>query len=440
MEGVSDPGTAEAIDALSAAVDTLQAVGVTPTDAADARALIVGLEIVARRVRSLQVELVAEIDRTGACVADGHASAKVMVRHVAGLSATEAARRARCARAVRALPSVRAAFAEGRIGGCQVERIARAHANPRVRAAVEANEASFAAEAETNGYLVFDRLVDEWVRLVDADGTRDRDQAAHDQRDARLQQGFDGSWELTGRCGSLAGVELESILKAYLQAETTADWEKARAEHGDAATAAHLPRTDAQRRFDALEEIFRRAAAHHTSGGGSQIVTDVVIDQRTFEHTLARLAGIDPTPGDALVPFPATGRRCSTLDGRPVEATAAVAHALLGHVRRVVVGADSVVIDLGRRRRLFTGPAALAVKLSSTTCYWPGCQVPVTDCQSDHLTPWGGRDGQGGGSTDPRNGGPACGRHNRLRNHHYQTWRDPTGTWHITRPDGTEIT
>lgn len=434
METVCEPTSEEAIAAVAAGLDTLQAVGVTPADAAEARALITGLEALARRVRSVQVDLLAEVERTGAHVADGHASAKVMVRHLAQLSSAEADRRARCARSLRALPEVRSAFASGAVGTCQVERIARAHANPRAREAVEANDASFAEQAGGNEYLAFDRMVDEWVRLVDEDGTRDRDQSAHEKRDARLAQGFDGSWELTARCASLAGVELESILTAFVATETLADWEKARATHGDAATPADLPRTAAQRRFDALEEVFRRAAAHHATGGGSQIVTDVVIDQPTFEREVARLAEVVPAPPDTA--FPTAGRRCSTLDGRPVEATSAVAHALVGDVRRVVVDSGSVVIDLGRRRRLFTGAAALAVRLASTTCYWPGCHVPVTSCQSDHLVPWA----TGGGSTDPGNGGPACGRHNRLRNHGHHTWRDPDGTWHVARPDGTEIT
>jgi hypothetical protein len=111
MEMVCDPTTAEALDALDAGLDTLQAAGV--------------------------------------------------VRHVANLSNAEASRRERCAKALRSLPAVRGAFAQGRIGSCQVERIARAHANPRVRSAVEANEASFAAEARSQAYRVFDRMVDE---------------------------------------------------------------------------------------------------------------------------------------------------------------------------------------------------------------------------------------------------------------------------------------
>ncbi len=442
METVLDSPQTEALGLVAAGLDALQATGVTPAGADDARQLITELETQARRLRSLQVELVAEVDRTGACVLDGHATAGIMVRHVANLSGAEAARRARCAKALRHLPTVRAAFAAGRIGGCQVERIARTHANPRVTAAVEAHEASFAEEAAGNEYLAFHQMVTDWERLVDEDGTRDADQSAHDKRDATLHQGFDGSWALSGRCGSLAGAELETIFQAFLEAETLADWDTARTEKGDGATPADLGRTDAQRRFDALEQVFRQAAtARADAPGGSQVITNIVIDQRTFERMLARLAGLDPTPvDDALSVFPTTGYRCSTMDGRPVEATAAVAQALVGHVRRVVVGADGVVVDMGRKRRLFTGAAALAVKLERTTCYWPGCHTPVTRCQCDHLRPWSTRaDGSGGGCTCPHDGGPACRRHNHDKEKGYRVHRDATGHIHVYRPDGTEI-
>ncbi len=443
MEMVSEVTTSEAIDALAGALDTLRATGVTPCGADDARVLIETLEVQARRLRALQVELVAEVERTGACVLDGHASAKVMVRHVARLSNAEACRRAQSAHALRRLPTVRAAFAAGTIGGCQVERIARVHANPRIRDVVEANEGSFAVEAARNEYLAFDHMVRDWERVADEDGTRDADRAAHEKRDATLHQGFDGSWTLTGRCGSLAGAELETIFKAFYEAETMADWDAARAEKGDGANLADLPRTDAQRRFDALARAFRQAASARAGApGGSQVVTNVIIDQRTFERLAARLAGLDPTPvDDALSLFPTGSYRCSTMDGRPVEATAAVARALVGHVRRVVVGADGVVVDMGRRRRLFTGAAALAVKLERTTCYWPGCHTPVTRCQCDHLRPWSTRaDGSGGGCTCPHDGGPACRRHNHDKEHGYRVHRDATGTIHVHRPDGTEIT
>jgi hypothetical protein len=211
-----------------------------------------------------------------------------------------------------------------------------------------------------------------------------------------------------------------------------------------------LDRNDGQRRFDAFSEIFQRAAAAHAAAeGGSQVVTNIVIDQATFERHLNRLFGTDPGPIDTNLrpapgPAPTTetgttgtgrstdtdtagsgaagstdtgrdsgcdggsgaGYRCSTLDGRPIDPTEAVAAALIDHIRRVVIGADSVVVDLGRRRRCFTGAAQLAARLAATECYWPGCHVPVTDCQIDHLIGWADH----GGSTNPGNGAPACGR------------------------------
>jgi 5-methylcytosine-specific restriction endonuclease McrA len=61
--------------------------------------------------------------------------------------------------------------------------------------------------------------------------------------------------------------------------------------------------------------------------------------------------------------------------------------------------------------------------------------TPVTGCEIDHLHPH-----SQGGVTDQANGAPLCGRHNRWKQKGYTTWRDPTGTWHTHRPNGTEIT
>ncbi len=167
-----------------------------------------------------------------------------------------------------------------------------------------------------------------------------------------------------------------------------------------------------------------------------EIVTNLVIDDATYQRTLhALVTGIRPEADPADASY-----RCSTVDGHPVEATEAVAASLLGKLRRVVIGADGVVIDLGRSVRLFTGLARLAAQLANRECFWPGCHVPASQCQIDHLVPFTERDdGSGGGRTNPGNGGPACGKHNRYKEHGYTVWRDNHGRWHTLRPDGTEI-
>jgi hypothetical protein len=142
---------------------------------------------------------------------------------------------------------------------------------------------------------------------------------------------------------------------------------------------------------------------------------------------LRRLEGAEPEPHDADT------YRCETLDGVPLEPVEAAAASLVQQVRRVVVDAAGVVIDLGRARA-FTGGARTAVQLSTSHCPWPGCPVPASHCEIDHT-----HEHAKGGRTNPGNGAPFCGRHNRWKQKGFTTWRDPTGDWHVHRPDGTEI-
>ena len=127
--------------------------------------------------------------------------------------------------------------------------------------------------------------------------------------------------------------------------------------------------------------------------------------------------------------------RCSTLDGVPLEPVEQFFSSLANHVRRVIVTTKGVVIDLGRKARLFTGSARLAAQLQSPRCIWPGCDVPTSRCEIDHL-----HDHANGGPTNPDNGAPRCGVHNRWKQKGFTVTPDPdTGRWRTYRPDGTEI-
>jgi len=97
-----------------------------------------------------------------------------------------------------------------------------------------------------------------------------------------------------------------------------------------------------------------------------------------------------------------------------------------------------VIVNFGKRQRVFTGSGKRAAEIQAFLqtggrCLWPGCGRRRT--QHDHTQPWGA-----GGDTDLDNCGPLCGHHNRWKSRGYTTWRDTTGRWHTTRPDGTEIT
>lgn len=417
----------EVLQEVGKRLEELVASGFEPTDGADARALVAETEAVRRRLVAVQVQLLADVERTSAYAADGHVSAKAMVRHVAKLSPAAAAARERGTKLRVDLPDVGSALSAGDLGVDQFDLLGRVHANPRVRDAMADAQEWFLRIAAKLSFRDFEAEVRQWERLVDADGPEPANTKNHDARNVTLlQDHFSLGWKFKGDCGAFQGAAMSEVHQRYVEAERLADWEKARAEHGDDAVAAHLPRTEAQRRADALWQIFQDAAGAQTAVGGD-FVHNIVWDAATFEEMIRRLDGQPARPLD-----PDT-YRCETIDGVRLEPVEAAAHALLDKLRRVVVDAAGVVTDLGRARA-FTGGARLAAQLSATHCPWPGCAVPASRCQIDHT-----HDHALGGETNPANGGPFCGRHNRHKQNGFTVWRDPTGEWHVYRRDGTEI-
>ena len=72
--------------------------------------------------------------------------------------------------------------------------------------------------------------------------------------------------------------------------------------------------------------------------------------------------------------------------------------------------------------------------MTDRECFWPGCHVPATACETDHLD-----DHSKGGRANPGNGGPGCGTHNRWKQKGYRVSRDDNGRIHVYRPDGSKI-
>lgn len=145
---------------------------------------------------------------------------------------------------------------------------------------------------------------------------------------------------------------------------------------------------------------------------------------------LRRLDGHDPQPVEV------DAHRCQTLDGIPLEPLEAAAGSLVGRIRRVIVDAASEVIETGgrpergprQRRRRRSGRAPPAQPQ-------PGkCRAAEGTCEIDHLDPHGH-----GGRTNPANGAPLCGRHNRWKQKGFTVGRDPDGTYQTLRPDRTQL-
>jgi hypothetical protein len=377
--------------------------------------------------------VLAEAERRAVFACDGHASMRGWLKATARWSNAECQRRLQLARLVAADAQVGACLHDGEVGVAQVHELARAHANPRCGGELVGETArTLLGHASKLSFEDFRVVVRRWEMLADVDGAHRDHEAAVKHRSASVVE-FDGVLHVRGRGGAVHAASMVEIFRRFCDAEFAADVEWVRDRFGASASKELMPRTDAQRRFDALEAIFAAAVVALLDGQPPEPVVNIVIDQVTWETHLARRRLI-PWPAD-LAEVPIADRRCETTDGVLLDPDDVVAAAFAGHVRRVVFDAAGVVTDMGRRRRLFTGAAREAVRLQSSRCVWPGCDIASGQCQSDHNNGWVAD----AGPTRPDNGAPMCGRHNRWKNRGYRTRRDDDGHWHTYRPDGTEI-
>lgn len=432
------PDPCAPVRALDAAVDDVVALDFADLGPRELLEVIAQLEQSVRRMEAALDGAVADVERRAAFVEDGHRSVGAFLRATCRSSAAEASGRAKTARVLAGMPCVSAGYRAGAVPVAHVRCVARALANPRVRDLLADAEvdARIAEQARVLEHRDFADWLGSLVSLADQDGAEAADDAAHDARSVSLRQTLDGSWLLRGQLPALPGTVLQSVLARFEESELDADWADARERLDDEAVYADLSRTPAQRRADALVAL--GTAASTASGRPSEPVVHLLIDQETFERELVREAtGVaEPDvrdPGDVV---------CRSLAGDRLLARDVVATAIAGLVQRVVVDEAGVVIDMGRRRRLFTGAARQAALIQAALrldgrlrCLYPGCAVPGRATQIDHRIPF--RDG---GCTDQSNADPKCRAHNLLKEAGFVAERRPDGTWRTRRPDGSPFT
>lgn len=430
----------EALDALEVAVEQVSCAELDQLSAAEELAVIGRLERLRRRLDAGTDRAAGHLDRAAAFSLDGHKSAKGALKAIGRLSGSEAHGRVQTARVLRRLPLLEAAYERGEIPVAHVRAIGRVASNPRVEDHLPGADPIFAHQAAVLDFDDFLAALREWERLADADGADQGADESHERRRAGLiRSEINGSWSLDGSFGAMQGAVIGEVLDRYERAELLADWAEARQRVGAGALVGDLARTPAQRRADAIHAIFVRAASTPADATSPAPLVNVVIDQRSFEEQLRRAAGEDVRvdPNDDL-----EGRRCHSFDGTPLHPADVLAAALVGHVRRVLVDSRGTVIDLGSRRRLFTGSARAAAMLQALLrsagglgCLWPGCDGRSGWLQVDHREP-----ARHHGPTDVDNSDIYCGFHNRTKERGYRPERRADGTWIIHRPDGEPIT
>ncbi len=373
---------------------------------------------------------------------DGPRSMKAFLKGTLNCSGTIANKLRRRAELVNHHSTAGDLLLAGRIGVEQVDLLAKAHAH---RIAGD-RFAEFAPQlldhAEHLEHDDFATVIDHFINMADPDGSFDAQRFQETERAASVTE-TNGAIEVHASGGSpLAAAEMVAVFDHAVQNEFLKDCATRRSVYGDQAYDHPLPRTVQQRKFDALHTIFIDSVAAPADGKRPEPLVNVVIDHVTAGHVLHDHNLVDSPDilgvGDDA--FEAgerdlLDRHCS-INATPVHPDAALRAMIHGRVRRAVIDADRVTINLGRTQRLFTRHSRHAAQLLVATCTRRGCDTPAAFCDTDHRVEWTNN----AGPTNQHNAMVMCGTDDRWKhNNNIRTRRATNGRIYLIRPDDTTI-
>ncbi|MGB8862281.1 MAG: DUF222 domain-containing protein, partial [Ilumatobacteraceae bacterium] len=355
--------------------DLPDAAAVAVMSPAEREAFLRSLDRQRRRAEAQVAMFVHTVASVGGHLEDGHRTPRAWGQASCNWSFAEAGRLVKAGAALARFPSAVVSAESGELGVAQLHALSSVVANPRVQEHLAEGEARLVGEAVALDYADYLTFLNTWVAAADPDGAHQSAERAHNNRRARI--GVVGNeCFLDAAGGATHGVQLKEILDAFTQSEWLADWDEGVLLHGERMCPGLMSRTDAQRRFDALVAVFHAAAAMTGDSTGTAVTVNLLVGLDAFEHHLEKALGGDPEPLDPNDPM----CRCETYDGVVIDPYDALVAAASGHLRRVVFDSSGVIVDMGRKQRLFTGAMRDAVLLAAHRCTYGGCTVPAHAC------------------------------------------------------------
>ena len=228
------------------------------------------------------------------------------------------------------------------------------------------------AELRRIGNRILQHVAPERADEQDEAALRREEQRAHRRRSFTLSVPFEGMVRLSG----YLPVEAAAVVRAALDPLCVP-------QAGD-------ERSPGQMRADALVEVCRLAldCGRLPDNGGERPHVSVTVSFDAVHRVLrgARLDTGESMSGDAA--------RLAACDAQLLP---------------IVLGGPGQVLDVGRARRLATGPLRRALVARDRGCAFPGCGRPPTWCYAHHIKHWAD-----GGATDQDNLVLLCGHHHRL--------------------------
>jgi len=318
-------------------------------------------------------------------------------------SPREAARTARRAETLGALPAMSRQLGAGRIGNEHADAVAAAASslNDAEREQLLSHDGELAQRAASTAPGQFKRYVARLVDHLAAD--RGLERAARQRGSVSLAKGIDddtGMYWLRGELDPESGARLFRAIDAETRALAA---DAGNAEHSRQKLAAH-----------ALVDLVTSTSRQRRPG---RVELLALIDLETVTTGLHEASVCELEDGTAL----------------PVETLRRLA--CDAHIIPVVLDGAGVPLDLGRSRRLASNDQRRALRTMYRSCGIGDCDVPFDRCEIHHIDEWTADQGE----TNLDSLIPSCARHHHLV--HEGGWTlelDPhTRELTIALPDGT---
>lgn len=307
------------------------------------------------------VDRIADFDASGEWKGDGFRDCAHWLTIHSGFGPWTAADMVRVGRALRELPLLRAAFADGRLSFDKVRSL--------VQVALQEDERVWLDVAVAASSTQLARICQAFRRamVVDDPDRHARQQAA---RTFNAWWLHDGMLRLVATLPPMEGrVVLEAVENAVVNPPDPPETDDGPASGGRVEPAEYRARdTFGARRADALARVCERSLAGGSAEGRATRQLVVHVDVETL---------IDPS----------SDGRCHLEDGPAVAAALA---ARVGCDSEVLVALErgSTTLDLQRTRRAISGRLRRALQIRDGYCRYPGCYVSARDCDGHHVRAW----------------------------------------------------
>lgn len=314
------------------------------------------------------------------------------------------------ARSLRQMPATEAAYQDGRLHTAKVALLVKVRA--KVEDIFAAHEAFLVEQLVELTVAEAGRFLAAWRRRALPDAGEGEAKAATEEMRLHLSPGFEGRWLLDGELDAESGAIVDGAIAAavdemFRRGQATAD---------DGVTVA-------RRRAEALVELVERGAKGTSTQGAPRPTVVVTVDHRTLAHQ----------PVDGIEDLHT--RMCDIAGVGSVALSTVERMACDCNLVRIVLGADSEVLDVGRDLRLPSRAMRRALRVRDKGCVFPGCDVEVDRCEAHHVVPW-----EWEGDTSLENLALLCRfHHHQVHEGGYVLVREPLGLIRVWRPDGTAL-